>query len=88
MNRKQLLKYFTLCLLAVGMSNAGVAQVTDIGAIVRDYVPGREKPVPVSLSGISGEAAAVIQFDLTVQGFSFTGRRARNTSSAGAPTAT
>lgn len=73
MNRKQLLKYFTLCLLAVGMSNAGVAQVTDIGAIVRDYVPGREKPVPVSLSGISGEAAAVIQFDLTVQGFSFTG---------------
>lgn len=31
-----------------------------------------EKPIPVSLSGFSGEALEVIQFDLTVQGFSFT----------------
>ncbi len=49
-----------------------LAQVTDIGEIGRDYAPGKEKPIPVSLSGISGEAAEVIQFDLTVQGFSFT----------------
>lgn len=32
-----------------------------------------EKPIPVSLSGFSGEALEVIQFDLTVQGFSFVG---------------
>jgi TolB protein len=32
-----------------------------------------EKPVPVNLSGFSGEALEVIQFDLTVQGFSFVG---------------
>jgi len=37
-----------------------------------DYEPGKEKPIPVSLSGISEEAAEVIQFDLTVQGFTFT----------------
>lgn len=30
-----------------------------------------EKPIPVNLSGFSGEALEVIQFDLTVQGFSF-----------------
>jgi TolB protein len=41
------------------------------------FVPGtsgtglNEKPIPVNLSGFSGEALEVIQFDLTVQGFSF-----------------
>lgn len=40
------------------------------------YVPGEafsSKPIPVSLTGFTGEAAEVIQFDLTVQGFKFTG---------------
>lgn len=32
-----------------------------------------EKPIPVNLSGFSGEALEVIQFDLAVQGFSFVG---------------
>lgn len=36
-------------------------------------IPGTTKPIPVSLSGFSGEAAEVIQFDLFVQGFKFTG---------------
>lgn len=40
--------------------------------ITKDYVPGKEKPVPVSLSGFTGEAEAVIKLDLTVQGFAFT----------------
>jgi TolB protein len=40
--------------------------------ISKDYVPGKEKPVPVSLSGFTGEAEAVIRLDLTVQGFTFT----------------
>jgi TolB protein len=34
--------------------------------------PGNTKPIPVSLSGFTGEAESVIQFDLYVQGFSFT----------------
>ncbi len=40
--------------------------------ITKDYIPGKEKPVPVSLSGFTGEAEAVIKLDLTVQGFAFT----------------
>jgi TolB protein len=32
---------------------------------------GAAKPIPLSLSGFSGEVEAVLQFDLTVQGFSF-----------------
>jgi len=38
-----------------------------------DYEPGKEKPIPVSISGFSGEALEVVQFDLYVQGFTFTG---------------
>jgi TolB protein len=36
------------------------------------FIPGQIKPIPVSISGFSGEAAEVIEFDLYVQGFSFT----------------
>jgi TolB protein len=35
-------------------------------------VMGRAKPIPVSLSGFSGEGLEVLKFDLYVQGFSFT----------------
>ncbi|HTL56324.1 MAG TPA: hypothetical protein VL361_11640 [Candidatus Limnocylindrales bacterium] len=35
-------------------------------------VPGLAKPIYVSMSGITGEAAQVLQFDLYVQGFAFT----------------
>ncbi len=45
---------------------------TDITIEKPTFSPGNEKPVPVSLSGFTGEAAGVIQFDLYVQGFSFT----------------
>src|SRR5882757_4418873 len=30
-----------------------------------------QKPIPVSLSGFTGEGAEVLKFDLAVQGFSF-----------------
>jgi TolB protein len=43
--------------------------VVDVNKVTH---PGNEKPIPVSLSGFTGEAAEVIQFDLYVQGFSFT----------------
>lgn len=36
------------------------------------FAPGRTKPIWVSLSGFTGEAAQVLQFDLYVQGFNFT----------------
>ncbi|MCU0788545.1 MAG: hypothetical protein MUC91_10215 [Verrucomicrobia bacterium] len=52
-------------------------QGEDIGVIVKgsDWTPGGENPILVSLSGFSGsgEVAAVIQFDLYVQGFKFVG---------------
>ena len=53
---------------------AGVARAADetvLAPINKEIIPGHEKPIPVSLSGFSGEAQEVIQFDLTVQGFSF-----------------
>jgi TolB protein len=34
--------------------------------------PGNQPPVWVSMSGFTGEAASIIQFDLIVQGFNFT----------------
>src|SRR5262245_57904688 len=76
MNRRNLLKHFSLAALVLCINSLSLAQDTDIGDIKRDYSPGKEKPIPVSLSGISGEAAEVIQFDLTVQGFTFTGAEA------------
>lgn len=41
-------------------------------SIDRNVGPGRERPIFVSLTGISGEAAQVLQADLYVQGFAFT----------------
>jgi TolB protein len=35
-------------------------------------IPGQAKPILVSMSGLTGEAAAALQFDLYVQGFAFT----------------
>ncbi len=40
--------------------------------IRRTYEPGNTKPIFVSMSGLTGEAAATLQFDLYVQGFAFT----------------
>src|SRR5882724_11586301 len=44
----------------------------NLGQLSRDIRPGAEPPTWVSLSGFSGEAASVLQFDLYVQGFNFT----------------
>ena len=45
-------------------------QITVTGTSGRG--PGNEKPIFVSLTGLNGEAAQVLQFDLYVQGFAFT----------------
>lgn len=44
----------------------------NIGQLSRDLEPGATPPIWVSVSGFSGEAASVLQFDLYVQGFNFT----------------
>ncbi len=46
------------------------ANETDLGDITKGS-PFAQKPVPVALSGFTGEGAEVLKFDLTVQGFSF-----------------
>jgi TolB protein len=46
--------------------DSGVIQVSKVSA-----KPGLTPPIPVSLEGFSGEAEAVLKFDLYVQGFSF-----------------
>ena len=69
-------KKLSLLVLACGftLSSANLwGQVVDID---KDTSLGNVKPVWVSLSGITGEAAQVIQFDLYVQGFAFTNAEA------------
>jgi TolB protein len=39
-------------------------------------LPGQAKPILVSMSGLTGEAATTLQFDLYVQGFAFTNAEA------------
>jgi len=42
------------------------------GTIEQTFGPGHERPILVSISGLSGEAAQILRFDLYVQGFAFT----------------
>ena len=58
---------FLLCLAAAPL----VAQ-TEIDVRKEVEIPGQAKPILVSMSGLTGEAAATLQFDLYVQGFAFT----------------
>jgi TolB protein len=66
------LRFATLLAVAIGFAATAQAQ-SDTVTVTRDITPGNEKPIPVHLSGFTGEAASVIQFDLFVQGFKFTG---------------
>jgi len=62
-----------LSLFAIVLSLTNTCWADEIlEPINKDMTPGREKPIPVSLSGFSGEADEVIRFDLTIQGFTFT----------------
>jgi TolB protein len=57
-------------LLAVVALNLGRGQ-EEITIQQQINVLGQTKPIPVSLEGITGEAADVLKFDLYVQGFKF-----------------
>ncbi|SPE51188.1 WD40 domain protein beta Propeller [Verrucomicrobia bacterium] len=59
---------FSVCLLTL-ISARGQTELQVSKAI---EVVGQTKPIPVSMSGFSGEVAQVLEFDLYVQGFTFT----------------
>ena len=67
------LKHILIALSLVGASEAAYSQI-DITNIIN--VPGNTKPILVSMSGLTGEAATTLQFDLYVQGFAFTNAEA------------
>jgi TolB protein len=58
-----------LAALACNLASAQNQQGLDLNVEVP--VLGQTKPILVSLDGLSGEAAAVVEFDLYVQGFNF-----------------
>ncbi len=61
-------------LIVVGLLAAGASGFSQDNAITirREVTPGGTPPTWVSISGLSGEAMQVLQFDLYVQGFNFT----------------
>jgi TolB protein len=56
----------TIALLALNFSRAQDIQIENTINVL-----GQTKPIPVALSGFTGEGAEVLKFDLYVQGFSF-----------------
>src|ERR1035438_5472566 len=57
---------FTLLAAAAALAQEVLPPVTGL------YEPGNTKPILVSVSGLTGEAATTLRFDLSVQGFAFT----------------
>src|ERR1041384_1664880 len=64
-------QYILLSTAFLMLAAAPLAQNNSI-TITGQSGPGKEKPILVSLSGFTGEAVQVLQFDLYVQGFAFT----------------
>jgi len=62
-----------IILLTIGLAIATLtgARAQEINIQSEINVLGQNKPIPVALSGFTGEGAEVLKFDLTVQGFSF-----------------
>ena len=67
----------TLGKLSIGLGLLGFALASRAQIeITERIVPGKTPPIWVSMSGFTGEAAQVLQFDLYVQGFNFTNSEA------------
>jgi TolB protein len=66
--KNKILNVLTIGLAAVALASAR-AQETPINIVSTINIPGQVKPVLIALDGFSGEAAAVLNFDLYVQGF-------------------
>ena len=67
---------FKQILIAISLVAAGSAAYSQIDINKEINAPGNTKPIFVSLSGFTGEAVQVLQFDLYVQGFAFTNAEA------------
>jgi TolB protein len=65
------LRFYRTPLIVLGLVAASFGALAQI-RVTEDIIPGNTRPVWVSLSGFTGEAAQVLQFDLYVQGFGFT----------------
>jgi TolB protein len=66
--KKIILNLLIIGLAAVALSGARAQEINVQSEIT---VMGQTKPIPISLSGFTGEGAEVLKFDLTVQGFRF-----------------
>ena len=66
----KMMKTMSVFAALAGLACAAVAEEPIL--IPKEIIPGNQKPIPVYLSGIVGEASDVIVFDLIVQGFTFT----------------
>jgi TolB protein len=66
--KKIILNLLIIGLAAVALSGARAQEINVQSEIT---VMGQTKPIPIALSGFTGEGAEVLKFDLTVQGFSF-----------------
>jgi TolB protein len=67
---------FSTCILfSLLATTAGFPQEV-LPPIRGNYEPGNTPPIMVSVSGLTGEAATTLQFDLYVQGFAFTNAEA------------
>jgi len=73
---KQSAAFLIILAAMAGSRMPGYAQPGDNITIEKPTGPGREQPIWLSMSGFTGEAAQVIQFDLYVQGFAFTNAEA------------
>ena len=69
MNYIMRFKHLLITLGLVAASRSAHSQIDITNVVV---VPGNTRPIYVSMSGFTGEAAQVLQFDLYVQGFAFT----------------
>jgi TolB protein len=67
------LKQVLIALTIVGASASAYSQIDITKTTV---APGNTPPIWVSVSGLTGEAASTLQFDLYVQGFGFTNAEA------------
>ena len=65
--KKNILNFLIIGFAAVALAGARADEIVVVGPA---NIFG-QKPVPVSLSGFTGEGAEVLKFDLAVQGFSF-----------------
>ena len=67
------MKKIILSFLIIGLATFALtsARAEEISIDREAKVLGQTKPIPVALSGFSGEARSVLEFDLYVQGFSF-----------------